>query len=178
MLYSIMLEIISFNSLPTKECPGCFQALAIMNEAARISVFRFSCGHKFSPPLSKYQGVKLLDCMVKVKVFIAQLFPILCDSMDCSPSRFTAHGILQAKILECITISFSRRSSQSRLMVSHFCFYLHFSDDNWYEATFHMLFANLYISSLVRYLFKYLTHFLMGLFIFFLIVLKFFDCFG
>ena len=59
--------------------------------------------------------------------------------------------------------------SNSYIMVSHFCFYLHFSGDNWYEATFHILFANLYISSLVRYLLKNLTHFVMGLFIFFLL---------
>ena len=63
--------------------------------------------------------------------------------------------------------------SNSYVMVSHFCFYLHFSGDNWYEATFHILFANLYISSLVRYLLKNLTHFVMGLFIFFLLF-----CFG
>ena len=83
-----------------------------MNEVA-INI-RFSCGHKFSTPLSKYQGVKFLDCMIKVKVFIAQLYPTLCDAMDCSPSGFTVHGILQARILEWTAISFSRGSSQSR----------------------------------------------------------------
>ena len=89
-----------------------FQLWGIMNEVA-INI-RFSCGHKFSTPLSKYQGVKFLDCMIKVKVFIAQLYPTLCDAMDCSPSGFTVHGILQARILEWTAISFSRGSSQSR----------------------------------------------------------------
>ena len=31
-----------------------------------------------------------------------------CDSMDCSPLGSSVHGILQARILECIAISFSR----------------------------------------------------------------------
>ena len=31
----------------------------------------------------------------------------LCDSMDCSPPGSSVHGILQARILECVAISFS-----------------------------------------------------------------------
>ena len=46
---------------------------------------------------------------VKVKVKVAQLCPTLCDLMDC-----TAHGILQARILEWIAVPFSRGSSQTR----------------------------------------------------------------
>ena len=38
----------------------------------------------------------------------------LCDPMDCSPPGSSVHGILQARILEWVAISFSRRSSQSR----------------------------------------------------------------
>ena len=34
--------------------------------------------------------------------------------MDCSPPGFSVHGILQARILEWVAISFSRRSSQPR----------------------------------------------------------------
>ena len=44
-----------------------------------------------------------------VKVQVAQLFPTLCDPMDC-----TVHGILQARILEWVTIPFSKGSSQPR----------------------------------------------------------------
>ena len=32
----------------------------------------------------------------------------LCDSMDCSPPSSSVHGILQARILEGVAISFSR----------------------------------------------------------------------
>ena len=37
-----------------------------------------------------------------------------CDSMDCSPPGSSVHGISQASILEWVTISFSRGSSQPR----------------------------------------------------------------
>ena len=37
-----------------------------------------------------------------------------CDPMDCSPPGFSVHGILQARILEWVAISFSRRTSWLR----------------------------------------------------------------
>ena len=44
-----------------------------------------------------------------------------CNPMDCSPSRSSIHGILQARILEWVVISFSRRTSwpRDRTQVSH-----------------------------------------------------------
>ena len=52
---------------------------------------------------------------------VAQLWPILCNSMDCSPPGSSVHGILQARVLEWIAIPFSRGSSQPRdqTQVSH-----------------------------------------------------------
>ena len=52
--------------------------------------------------------------MVKVKVTQSCLTP--CDPMD-----YTAHGILQARILEWVAVPFSRGSSQprDRTQVSH-----------------------------------------------------------
>ena len=38
----------------------------------------------------------------------------LCDPMDCSPSGSSVHGILQARILECVAIPVSRASSWPR----------------------------------------------------------------
>ena len=38
----------------------------------------------------------------------------LCDLMDCSPPGSSVHGILQARILEWVDISYSRRSSWPR----------------------------------------------------------------
>ena len=62
-------------------------------------------------------AVGLLDFplnFVQVKVFIAQLCLTLCDPMGCNLPGSSVHGILQAKILEWIAISFSRGSSQPR----------------------------------------------------------------
>ena len=47
-----------------------------------------------------------------VKVLAAQLCPTLCDPLDCSLPGSSVHGILQARILEGVTISFSRGSSR------------------------------------------------------------------
>ena len=41
---------------------------------------------------------------VKVKVLVTQPWLTLCDPMDCSPPRLSAHGILQARILEWVAI--------------------------------------------------------------------------
>ena len=45
----------------------------------------------------------------------------LCDPVDCSPPVSSVHGILQARILEWVAISFSRGSSRPRdqTKVSH-----------------------------------------------------------
>ena len=52
--------------------------------------------------------------LVCVCVLVAQLCPTLCDPMDCSPPGSSVHGILQARILEWVAISFSRGSSWLR----------------------------------------------------------------
>ena len=41
---------------------------------------------------------------------VAQLCMTLCDPMDCSLPGSSVHGIFQARILEWVAISFSRRS--------------------------------------------------------------------
>ena len=45
----------------------------------------------------------------------------VCSPMDCSPPGFSAHGILQARILEWVAIAFSSGSSEPRdqTQVSH-----------------------------------------------------------
>ena len=52
---------------------------------------------------------------------VAQLCLTLWDPMDCSLTGSSIHGIFQARILEWVAISFSRRSSQPRdwTWVSH-----------------------------------------------------------
>ena len=50
-----------------------------------------------------------------VKVLVAQLYPTLCDPMDCSSPGSSAHGILQARMLEWVAISFSGDLSNPRI---------------------------------------------------------------
>ena len=52
---------------------------------------------------------------------VTQSCPTLCNPMDCSPPGSPFHGVLQARILEWVAISFSRWSSQPKdwTQVSH-----------------------------------------------------------
>ena len=52
---------------------------------------------------------------------VAQSCLTLCNPMECSPPGSSIHGILQARILEWVAISFSRGSSRPRdwTQVSH-----------------------------------------------------------
>ena len=43
-----------------------------------------------------------------------QSCPTLCDPVDCRPPGSSVCGLLQSRILECVTISFSRGFSQPR----------------------------------------------------------------
>ena len=52
--------------------------------------------------------------LTRKKVLVAQSCPTLCDPMDCSPPGSSVHGILQARILEWITMPSSRGSSWPR----------------------------------------------------------------
>ena len=56
-----------------------------------------------------------------MKVLITQLCPTLCDPVDCSPPDSSVHGILQTRLLEWVTIPFSRGSSQPRDQTQVFC---------------------------------------------------------
>ena len=47
--------------------------------------------------------------LLKVQKVVAQLSPTLCNPLDCSPPGPSVYGISQARILEWIAISFSRR---------------------------------------------------------------------
>ena len=44
----------------------------------------------------------------------AQSFLTLCDPMDCSPPGSSVHGILQARVLEWVAISFSKEAPHAR----------------------------------------------------------------
>ena len=61
------------------------------------------------------QWGRYIECLkVKSESEVTQSCPTLCNSMDCSPSGFSIHGVFQAIILEWVAISFSRGSSPPR----------------------------------------------------------------
>jgi len=62
-----------------------------------------------------------LNSFMKVKVLVAQSRPTLCDPKDCSSPGSSAHGILQARILEWVAMPASRRSSRPRDQSQIFC---------------------------------------------------------
>ena len=65
---------------------------------------------EFSPSIHR----ELVPGPTTVCVLVSQSCPTLCNPMDCSLPGSSIHGILQARILEWIAISFSRGSSQPR----------------------------------------------------------------
>ena len=59
----------------------------------------------------------LITLLLKVKVsefMSAQSCPTVCDHMDCSLPGSSVRGIFQVRVLEWVTISFSRGSSRPR----------------------------------------------------------------
>ena len=66
-------------------------------------------GLLFPMPLLKFFYLFILYWK-KVKVLVTQSCLTLCDPTDCSPPGSSVHGILQARILEWMAISFSRGS--------------------------------------------------------------------
>ena len=52
---------------------------------------------------------------------VTQSCQTLWDSMDCSPPGSSVHGMLQARILEWVAISFTRGSSQPKDPTGVFC---------------------------------------------------------
>ena len=63
--------------------------------------------------------IYLLSCVWQLRVVAAKTSK--SDPMDCSPPGSSVHGISQAKILEWVAISFSRRWSLSRDWTLDFC---------------------------------------------------------
>ena len=61
-------------------------------------------------PFPSPKGYQLLHWNIYYTIYAAkslQSCPTLCDPMDCSPPGFSIHGILQARTLEWVAISFS-----------------------------------------------------------------------
>ena len=57
------------------------------------------------------KSLKLSDFTFFLNVSVIQSWLTLCDPMDCSTPGSSVHGLFQARILERVTIPFSRRFS-------------------------------------------------------------------
>ena len=79
------------------------------------------------PLLNSFPGLSCFSFFINLLLSevkwneVAQSCPTLCDPVDCSPPGSSVHGILQARILEWVAISFSRGSfwPRDQTQVSH-----------------------------------------------------------
>ena len=71
---------------------------------------------------------------------VVQLYPTLCDPMDCSLPGSSVHGIFQARLLEWVAIAFSRRSSPpvDQTHVSFTVRWILYHFDTWEAQNYHM----------------------------------------
>ena len=81
-------------SVPADSPPGESSLLAFDGHLCALSSHRVR-DNSLVPPL-------------KSESEVAQSCPTLCDPMDCSLPGSSLHGILQARVLEWVAISFSR----------------------------------------------------------------------
>ena len=112
----------SYNISPSNEHPGLisfridrFDLLAVQETLKTLLQY-----HSSKASILWYSAFFIVELShpyttagktVKVKV---KSCPTLCDPVDCNPPGSSIHGILQARILEWVAISFSRGSSQPR----------------------------------------------------------------
>ena len=82
------------------------------------NLFLSFCDHTGQDALPQHNSKSSLGTQSSsapcLKVLAAQPSPTLWDSMDCSPPGSSVRGILQERILEWVTISFSWGSSRPR----------------------------------------------------------------
>ena len=71
----------------------------------------FPSGRRREPETTHLAPTSVL-CVPKSKSEVVQSCLTVSDPMDCNPPGSSIHGILEARVLEWVAISFSRRSSQ------------------------------------------------------------------
>ena len=97
--------------------PGSYQVFFVFQGKRHLEVSKHhaSCSCRCS-----WKLVAALP-LNESQVLVAQSCPTFCDPMDCSPPGSSVYGILQARILEWVAISFSRGSSWCRDQTQVFC---------------------------------------------------------
>ena len=98
-------SIFAWRILWTEE-PGGLQSMGFLRVGHDWVTFNHS--------VILWNARSILAMKNQVKVKVAQSCLTLCDRIDCSLPGSSVHGILHAKILEWVTISFCRGSSWCR----------------------------------------------------------------
>ena len=76
---------------------------SLITDEHNYKAFNSECGYSHSWILISFGFLRHYCCC-----WVAQLCPTLCDPIDCSPPGCSVHGILQARTLEWVAISFSK----------------------------------------------------------------------
>ena len=107
LLSNIVNFVVSYNS-----------SLGFLKENI-LPVYHASLCHKLRKQMLgfHYQVIRLCS----EKVLVASLCLTLCDPMDCSLPGFSVHGILQARILECVAMALQGifQTQGSNLVLPH-----------------------------------------------------------
>ena len=88
-----------------------FQVRAVSLVAAQLATGGYMCA-----------GLRSTCLQVR---WVTSVMSTLCNPVDCSPPGSSVHGILQARILECVAMPSSRRSSHPRDRTRVSYIYLH-----------------------------------------------------
>ena len=134
--YSCLLNLIKFLSFHMLSCFSCvllFATLLTVTHQAPLSMgfsrqeywSGLTCPPPGDLPSLGIESTSLMSPALsgrffttpatwEAQVLVAQSCLILCNPMNCSPPGSSVPGIIQARILEWVTIPFSRGSSQPR----------------------------------------------------------------
>ena len=97
-----------------------FVALSTSNRRQWLQRCRKQMNESYDSQLTVWKQWQLV-LVSQLWVLVSQLCLTLCDPMDSSLPGSSWHGILQARILEWVAISFSRGFSQHRDWTPAFC---------------------------------------------------------
>ena len=101
---------------------------------------------------SLHSGLSVLQRFVSSRLSESRSVASLCNPVDCSPPGSSVRGILQARILEWVTIPFSRGSSQPRDLLNCRQILYHLSHHRSPQLALNFSkFANLYSENILAF---------------------------